>query len=42
VCVLFFKPVFVKCNMNVMLLDVTQASLPSLVLDNENVVDTNF
>lgn len=41
-CVLFFKPVFMKCNTNVMLLDATQTSLPSLILDNENIVDTNF
>ena len=28
--------------MNMMLLDATRTSLPSLVLDNENMVDTNF
>jgi len=41
-CVLFFKPVFMKCNLHVMLLDATRVSLPSLILDNENIVDTNF
>jgi hypothetical protein len=42
VYVLFFKPFFMKCDMNMMLLHATQTSLPYPLLDNENMVDTNF